>query len=290
MRIILFFCAAAICLSAAAADLETELESFIASQKAQIGVAVALPGGERLSVNNDSRYPMMSVMKLHQAMAVADMMERKGLPLSTTVFVSRDDLQPDTYSPLRDRRPEGNFDMTVARLLDYSLQLSDNNACDILFRFAGGTETVDSYIRSLGIDSCEVKLTERQMHLAPEESIRNWSSPEAAVELLETLRKEAASRQLFAQIVATISECETGLNRLPAAIGKDDTISHKTGTGGTDSIGRLTAVNDIGFVRLSDGRVYSIAVFVKDSARPFPETEKMIAEISRIVYRHVKKR
>ena len=46
-------------------------------------------------------------------------------------------------------------------------------------------------------------------------------------------------------------------------------------------------VNDIGFVLLPDGRTYSIAVFVKDSEENSQVNNKIIADISRIVYEYV---
>ncbi len=47
--------------------------------------------------------------------------------------------------------------------------------------------------------------------------------------------------------------------------------------------------HDVGFVRLPDGRSYSVAVFVESSRYDMSETERMIAEISEIVWRYVSK-
>ena len=44
------------------------------------------------------------------------------------------------------------------------------------------------------------------------------------------------------------------------------------------------ADNDIGFVRLPDGREYSIAVFVMDSREDDRTNAAVIARISRLVY------
>lgn len=82
---------------------------------------------------------MMSVFKFHQALAVADFLDRNGLPLSTPLPIWESDLLPDTYSPLRDAYPQGGIEMSIGELLVYTLQLSDNNACDLLFRYIGGS-------------------------------------------------------------------------------------------------------------------------------------------------------
>ena len=247
-----------------------------------------LPDGDTLSVNNNRRYPMLSVVKLPLGMAVADMMERRRLPLDTEVEVAKTDLVPDTYSPLRDARPDGGFQMTVEELLNYSLQLSDNNACDILFRFVGGTAVVERYVHSIGVQECNIRCTEEQMHFRPDDCYLNYSTPLAAVRLLNVLGEEAKERPLFGRVMQTIGACETGLNRIPHPL--TDTgavVYHKTGTGGYNARGQLVAVNDIGIVELPGGITYTLAVFVKDSSESPETTESIIAGVSKIVYDYV---
>ena len=85
-----------------------------------------------------------------------------------------------------------------------------------------------------------------------------------------------------------MTECRTGQDRLVAPLlDKKVTIGHKTGTGDRNDKGQQVACNDIGFVLLPDGHVYSIAVFVKDSAENNQENSKIIADISRIVYEYI---
>ena len=261
---------------------------FVAGFKAETGVAVMLPDGDTLSVNNNRRYPMLSVVKLPLGMAVADMMERRRLPLDTEVEVAKADLLPDTYSPLRDARPNGGFQMTVEELLNYSLQLSDNNACDILFRFVGGTAVVERYVHSIGVQECNIRCTEEQMHFHPDDCYLNYSTPLAAVRLLNVLGEEAKERPLFGHVMQTIGACETGLNRIPHPLADTGAVVyHKTGTGGYNARGQLVAVNDIGIVELPGGITYTLAVFVKDSSESPETTESIIAGVSKIVYDYV---
>ena len=268
--------------------LRDSIRRFVAGFKAETGVAVMLPDGDTLSVNNNRRYPMLSVVKLPLGMAVADMMERRRLPLDTEVEVAKADLLPDTYSPLRDARPDGGFQMTVEELLNYSLQLSDNNACDILFRFVGGAAVVERYVHSIGVQECNIRCTEEQMHFHPDDCYLNYSTPLAAVRLLNVLGEEAKERPLFGHVMQTIGACETGLNRIPHPL--TDTgavVYHKTGTGGYNARGQLVAVNDIGIVELPGGITYALAVFVKDSSESPETTESIIAGVSKIVYDYV---
>lgn len=270
-------------------QLRTKLSEFIQGKKAEIGIAVILNGQDTVTVNNNARYPLMSVFKFHQALALADYLNRNNIPLDTKLPIKAEDLMPDTYSPLRDNYPQGGIEMTIADLLKYTLQQSDNNACDILFSYQGGVKAADDYIRSLGIDSCAIAFTENDMHQQVERSYQNWTSPLAAARLLEVF----LHRPLFGNaykdfIYQTMVECKTGTDRLPAPLtGKGVTIGHKTGTGDLNGKGQMIACNDIGFVILPDGGNYSIAVFVKDSEGNMKANSQIIADISQIVYEYM---
>ena len=162
---IVFLCLIPVLLfSCQSVSLETQLKKAIKDKKAEIGIAVIIDGKDTVTVNNDTHYPLMSVFKFHQALAMADYMGKRNQSLDTLLTVEKSDLKPDTYSPLRDKYPEGGFDMSIAELLKYTLQQSDNNACDILFHYQGGPDSANKYIRSLGIQDCEITHTENDMH------------------------------------------------------------------------------------------------------------------------------
>lgn len=97
--------------------LREELEALAAVMPATVGIAVIIDGRDIVTVNNDQRFPLMSVFKFHQALAVADRLAARGRPLETEIWVTKEDLAPNTCSPLRDARPEGNFGISVAELL-----------------------------------------------------------------------------------------------------------------------------------------------------------------------------
>ena len=130
-------------------SLEDQLKQAIKGKKAKIGIAVIIDGKDTVTVNNDIHYPLMSVFKFHQALALADYMGKQQQSLNFELTIKKEDLKPDTYSPLRDSFPQGGFNIDIADLLKYTLQQSDNNACDILFQYQGGVDTVNQYIHSL---------------------------------------------------------------------------------------------------------------------------------------------
>lgn len=269
--------------------LIAQLKQAIAGKKAEVGIAVIIDGKDTITLNNETYYPMFSVFKFHQALAVMDYLARHKQPLETKLHISASDLKPDTYSPLRDKYPEGNIDMSVAALLKYTLQQSDNNACDILFDYAGGTHYADRYIRSLGIEDFAIRATEDEMHQDLKKGYANCTTPLAAVQLLEKFLNEPLLPDTLQSFVKqTMIECRTGKNRLPQPlVGTQAIIGHKTGSGDVNEKGEIMGTNDIGFVYLPNGHRYTIAVFVKDSKESPQTSESIIADISRIVYRYL---
>ena len=267
-------------------DLKTQIREIIAGADARVGVAV-IADGDTLTVNGSPDYPLMSVMKLHQAVAVAGILEGRGLPLTTAVHIYVQDLKAGTWSPLRDARPGGGFDMSVAELLRYTLQQSDNNACDILFDRFAAPEHVDSIIRSMGFRDFRIAATEDEMHRDLKKCRENVSSPLSAADLMDRLASGTLplGKEYADFIRSTLLECRTGLNRLPLPLeGSGALIGHKTGTSDREADGRWTGINDVGFVLLPDGRSYTLAVFISDSALGMEENEKLIADISGAVY------
>lgn len=272
--------------ASAEGNLKTQLQKIIAGADARVGVAV-IADGDTLTVNGSPDYPLMSVMKLHQAVAVARILEERGLPLTTTVHIYVQDLKAGTWSPLRDARPGGGFDMSVAELLRYTLQQSDNNACDILFDRFAAPEHVDSIIRSMGFRDFRIAATEDEMHRDLKKCRENVSSPLSAADLMDRLASGTLplGKEYADFIRSTLLECRTGLNRLPLPLeGSGALIGHKTGTSDREADGRWTGINDVGFVLLPDGRSYTLAVFISDSALGMEENEKLIADISGAVY------
>ena len=278
--------------TSAEGNLKTQLQKIIAGADARVGVAV-IADGDTLTVNGSPDYPLMSVMKLHQAVAVARILEERGLPLTTTVHIYVQDLKAGTWSPLRDARPGGGFDMSVAELLRYTLQQSDNNACDILFDRFAAPEYVDSIIRSMGFRDFRIAATEDEMHRDLKKCRENVSSPLSAAELMDRLASGTLplGKEYADFIRSTLLECRTGLNRLPLPLeGSGALIGHKTGTSDREADGRWTGINDVGFVLLPDGRSYTLAVFISDSALGMEENEKLIADISGAVYSELSER
>lgn len=120
------------------------------------------------------------------------------------------------------------------------------------------------------------------MHKDINTCYRNWSTPLEAVKVMELL----LTRPLFDKdyqdfIKQAMVTCETGKDRLPFPLeGTEAIIGHKTGTGDLNDKGQIIGINDVGFVYLPNGKRYTIAVFIKDSAENMQESSRIIADIS----------
>lgn len=266
-----------------------DIRQLVERADAQVGVAVIVDGKDTLSFNNEVHYPLMSVMKFHQALAVCHFLQLNDQNLDMKVHVPQQSLKSDTYSPLKKRYPTGDLTLTVKDLLDYSLKMSDNNACDILFGLIGGPETVDRYIRSLGLNQFAISVTEDDMHRRLEDCYRNWTTPlDAAILLDNLINNDITDIDDQGYIRQAMLDCETGKDRLWKPLEKTGArLGHKTGTGDRNHEGKLIGVNDIGFVFLPDGRHYTIAVMVKDAGMSLQSASKLIADISEVVYLYV---
>ena len=271
--------------------LEQEIKNVIQDKNATVGVAVIYSGKDTLVINGEQHYPLMSVFKFHIALAVLDKMNRENIPLDTIILVSQEELLPDTYSPLKEKYPEGNVELSLRDLLIYSVAQSDNNACDILLRYAGGPEAVEQYVAGLGVTDVAIKASEEVMNEKTENQYLNWSTPLAAVRLMEIfLNKDLFAGEYKEFLETTLLATSTGTNKLKGLLPADVMLGHKTGSSSRDEMGKRIADNDLGFVRLPDGSYYTIVVFVMNSMENDETNAGIAAEISKIVYNRYSKK
>lgn len=270
-------------------QLNRAVRRIIAGCDAAVGVSVRCGGQEICTVGAKNAYPLMSVFKLHLAMAVLDSLKRSAASADERVYVAEGTLVPGTYSPLRDSRGSGGFDISLDELLTLALTQSDNHACDILLHHFGGPEAVERYARRNGCLSTFIGATEEDMHRYPQTVHANRAVPADVTLLLEQLvggKTHAAAERSW--LMQTLENCRTGTDRLAAPLtGLPTVLGHKTGTSDRGSDGRYAGINDAGYVILPDGRHYTIAVFVSGWNGKTEEAEHLIARISETVYRHI---
>lgn len=265
-------------------DLQAKLQSIVNAHKATIGFSLTdLQNGDTLTINGAKHLPMQSVFKFHLALAVLNQVDQGKLRLDQKILIRKTDLLPDTWSPLRDRYPNGAIEIPLSELLTVTVAESDNNGCDILFRLIGGPAKVNAYMHSLGIKEIAITATEDEMHHNDQAQFTNWTTARAATQLLQLfynkrLLSESSQKFLWDVMTGTTRISTKIKGQLPAGT----PVAHKTGTSGINDAGVSVASNDIGIVTLPDGRHFAIAVFVSMTKEDEKTVDATIAELTKV--------
>ena len=273
------------------AGLQNSLSAIIKEQPGKIGIAVIYDNADTLTVNDSADYPMMSMFKLHEAIAVCHALDNRQASLDSAIHISRSTIDMDTWSPMLKDYTGDSISITIGKLIDYLLVHSDNNASNLLFeRIVSPVET-DRYIRSISPDGeFRISWMEADMKKDIMKSYDNRTSPLSYASLINKVFTDSLvipGKQEF--IKDAMERCQTGMSRIAAGLPDNGKVrfAHRTGSGYTNSRGEVVAVNDGGYVTLPDGNGYSIAVFIKDFGGSQEEAEKIIAMISATIYSHL---
>ncbi|HEY8929309.1 MAG TPA: class A beta-lactamase, subclass A2 [Mucilaginibacter sp.] len=274
-----------ICVSAQNNDLRAHIKDIIKPAKGIVGVSVlGIESRDTLSVNGDARLVMHSVMKFPIALTVLHWVDSGKLTLDKVIHIRKKDL-PKTYSPLRDKYPDGNVDVSIADLLHYMVSLSDNDACDILLKVIDGPKTVQDYMLHLGIRGIAVRASEADMASAWELQYTNWCKPVEMTILLDRFYKgEILAKPTTEFLYKTLFETTTGPKRLRGLLPANAVVAHKTGTSPTNAAGLSPATNDVGIITLPNGKHIAISVFVCNSTDNEEAREGFIAKIAKVVW------
>jgi beta-lactamase class A len=266
--------------------LRQKITLLLKDKQATVGVAVyGLESKDTLSIHNTIHYPMLSVFKFHLALAVLHEVDKGKLALNQKIPVKKKDLLPDTWSPIREKYPEGNIKLTLAEIIRYTVAESDNNGCDILLRLIGGPATVNDYIHNIGIRDVAIEVNEAEMHTTWDVQFRNWTTPRAAVDLLRLFYEgktvSPKSQDFLWKVMLATS---TGKDRIRGQIPPETPVAHKTGSSFTNEKGLSAATNDIGIITLPNGKHFAIAVFVSNSMESNETNERIIADITKAAW------
>ncbi|MFN8348488.1 MAG: class A beta-lactamase, subclass A2 [Spirosomataceae bacterium] len=266
--------------------LRQKLQQIASSADGKLGIAVLdLSGKDTLTLNGKGHFAMQSVYKFHLGLAVLDQIDKGKFKLDQKILVRKKDLLPNTWSPLREKYPNGEVDIPLSELLQFTVAQSDNNGCDILFRLVGGPAFVDKYLKSIGIKEVAISTTEEEMHNDSKAQFTNWSTPWSAVTLLQKFyQKKMLSAAGHEFMWKTLAEATTGSQKLKGLLPKGTIVAHKSGLSGADNKGITAATNDIGIVTLPNGTHYAIAVFYGNTKMADKDSDRVIAEVSKAAW------
>lgn len=268
--------------------LTDRISQIVSACPGEIGVAAIINNTDTITVNDKSIYPMMSVFKVHQALALCNEFDNKGVSLDSMVTINKGKLDSNTWSPMMRDYSESTISLSIGDLLRYSLMQSDNNASNIMFKNMVGVAQTDSFIATLiPRSSFQIAYTEEEMSADHNRAYSNYTSPLGAAILMNCLFTEnliSHEKQNFIQ--NTLQECTTGTDRISAPLRDKEgiVIAHKTGSGYTNKDGVLAAHNDVAYICLPTNTCYTLAVFVKDFKGNESQASQFVAQISATVY------
>lgn len=266
------------------ASLRDTLQAIINESPGEIGLALIAENGDTLTIGNYDRYPLMSVFKLHQAIALCRHAGETGMSIDSMVSIPRASLNPDTWSPMLKEHSEAELRLSLADLMRYTLMQSDNNASNYLFERILPVAATDSIIASIaGRDGFRLAYTEADMFADHSRAYANHSSPLAAARLLRLLITDSiVSPRHKAFLTKALSECKTGADRIVAPLAGESgvVVYHKTGSGFRSADGLLAAQNDVAHILLPDGRSYTLAILIKDTPQSADAASAVIARLS----------
>lgn len=255
---------------------------------AEIGVAFGCDDCLLANYFEAEHFPLLSVVKFHQALAVCSELKKSGGTLDDSICVKRRDLRKGTWSPMREKYPKGGK-FAIRELLWYSLVQSDNNACDILFNNVVSVRKTHEFVDSLVPKWCQIAVDEKTMGQDMMRCYDNWTEPLSAFCLMKWFHR-MKDEPLYGDVWQMMAECETGRNRIPRYLGDDVVVVHKTGTGPVVD-GKIIAVNDVACILLPDGQCLFLAVFMRDARVErcsMEKCEETIAQIAKLCIEYAK--
>lgn len=271
-------------------SLKSTLENIIKDKNAKIGVSVwHLEKGDTLSINGNKHLPMQSVFKLHIAMATLDLVEKGKLKLDQKIKLTKENLLQNTWSPLREKYPNGNVDVPLSELITFTVSQSDNNGCDIILDLIGGTDVVQNYMNRINIKDFQIVANEQTMHKILDIQYQNYSSANSTNSVLKKLyTQQVLKKESKYFLIKILEETSTGPKRLKGELPKDIAVAHKTGTSFTEN-GKTPATNDVGVITLPNNEHIIVSILVSDSYEDDKTNEKIIADIAKASFDYYNK-
>lgn len=264
-------------------DIDRKIDSLTRNRQATVGISVlGFENGFVYNRNADRKLPMQSVFKFHIAAAVLDAVDRGKLSLDQKVVLDPSSLMKDTWSPLREKYPDGNPGVPLREILELTVAQSDNNGCDILLKLVGGTAAVQKFMNAKGVKNFRIRYTEAQMHEDWNAQYRNSTTTRSAVTLLKMFYDgKLLSKKSTDYLMKVMLSTSTGKNKLIEQLPAATPAARKTGASGKNNAGLTGAENEMAIITTPSGRHYAIAVFVSNSIETGAVNCKMISDISK---------
>lgn len=262
------------------AEALKDLRALERSFGGRIGAyAVDTGTGQVIGYRAAERFPLLSTFK---AMACAAVLHKArttspGL-MSKVVRWTRDDLKVN--SPITGKHVEGG--LTVAKLCEAAITVSDNTAGNMVLKQIGGPAGLTRYFRGLGDSRSRLDRWETELNDWSPGERRDTTTPRAIGRDLRAVTTGAAlAAKDRDRLIAWLAATRTGDARIRAGLPQSWRIGDKTGT--TSTYG---AANDIAVAWPGGGAApIVLAVYTNRTTADAPAVDKVVARTAAILAR-----
>lgn len=262
-------------------ELKNKIEKIISTENGDFGVSIIDENNNIVEINGKKHYPLLSTFKFPIALTILHKVEKRELSMQQQIFIKKEELLENTWSPFKEKHPDGNISISLEEAINWMIVYSDNNLTDILLRLLGGTETVQKFIDD---ENFVIKNNEYEMHRDWNSQFINKSTPNSFAQLLKKFSEgKILNSENTKWLCQSMVKSETGVKRLKGKL-PNVKIAQRAGTSFTNDEGITGAINNVGIMELPNNQKIYIAVFVHNTSEEFSKGEEIIADIAKTTY------
>ncbi len=251
-----------------------DLSALEMREGGRIGVfARDLDSNRSLTWRGDERFVYCSTFKMYLAAATLLRVQSGEEQLDRQIPITRADMI--NHAPVSE--PAIGSTLSVQRMMQAVVEVSDNPAANLLLKALGGIAPMQAFYRGIGDQTTRADRFEPEMNRL--DGDKDTITPAQSAANLHSLFIDDASpltRDNRGRLLDWMFASPTGAARIKAGVPEGWRVAHKTGTGG------YGPTNDIGILYPPSGAPIVIAVYYH-AATDDPKNEGVIAEATRIV-------
>jgi beta-lactamase class A len=240
----------------------------------RLGVALIDTGtARRFSWHGDERFPLASTFKFLLAAHVLSRADRGQERLDRRLPIRESRLGNSSFTKSRVGR-----DASLGELCQAIIEVSDNDAANLLLAEAGGTASVTRFARAIGDPVFRLDRNEPALGARVPGDPRDTTSPMAmATDFERVVLGSVLHPGSRAALTGWLQNAQTGVGRLKAGFPRDWRIGHKTGTG------MHASSNDVAIVWPGRRPPLILSVYLTESRLSEAARDAVIADVARAV-------
>jgi len=211
-------------------DLPFDLSDLETRNGGRLGfTAMDTATGRQIGWRSDERFVYCSSFKLFLAAATLVRIQDGHESADRLIPITAADMV--SHAPVTE--PAIGSSLSVDRLMQAIVEVSDNPGANLLLKAGGGLEAMRAFYRSLGDDSTRVDRFEPEMNRL--DGDKDTIQPARAAANLQRLFLDPASplsAQSQDRLLGWMFSSPTGTDRIKAGVPAGWRVAHKTGTGG----------------------------------------------------------